>query len=229
MKAQEILGRIDHSVLRPDATEQQIIEACKLAAQHRVAAVAVNACWVAAQYLHESGVAVDVTVGFPLGATTPRVKAGEAYNAVLEGAREVDMVINIGALKSGDIELVREDIQGVVDSAAEAAEVVGCGHVVVKAILEMCYLQDAEKEAAVTAAVEAGVDFVKTSTGFGPGGATVEDVRLLRRLAPPGVGVKAAGGIRSVEDVVRMLQAGADRIGTSSTAAIVRQLYSSTG
>ncbi len=226
MRPEEILGLIDHSVLKPDATADDVIRACELGARYGVAAVCINSCWVelAAQHLHESGVPAGAAIGFPLGATTPRVKAGEAYNAVLDGARELDMVINIGALKSGDLELVRDDIQGVVDTSVEAAEVVGVECIVVKAILEMCYLTEAEKRTAVMTAVEAGVDFVKTSTGFGPGEATTEDVALMRELAPPEVGVKAAGGIRSLDDVVMMLEAGASRIGTSSTAAIAQGL-----
>jgi deoxyribose-phosphate aldolase len=224
--AAEILGIIDHSILRADATAEDIVTACELAVRHEIAAVCVNPCWVelAAQHLYGSGVAVGATVGFPLGATTTRVKGGEAYNAVVDGATEVDMVINIGALKSDDLELVHEDIGFVVSSARDAGEVNGTGPIIVKAILEMCYFDQEEKIEAIMVAADAGVDFVKTSTGLGPGGATVADVALMRQLAPPQVGVKAAGGLRTLADLEAMIQAGANRLGTSHTWAIAEEL-----
>lgn len=226
MNAEQILSVIDYALLRPDISDQDIMEACELAVSARIAAVAVNPYWVqlASQYLYESEVAVCSTVGFPFGITTAEVKGGEAYNAVIEGATELDVVINIGAAKSGDFELIHDEIEFLVSSAEDAAEVNDTGPIIVKAIIETCYLDEEEKVEAIMSAIEGGVDFVKTSTGFGPSGATVEDVALMRRIAPPEIGVKAAGGIRTLNDVRAMLNAGADRIGTSALAAILKEL-----
>jgi len=222
----EILGRIDHAVLAPTCTEQEVLAGCEVALRYRTAGLVVPPVWLplAAARLRGSGVAAVTTCGFPLGVNTTATKTVEAYDAVVAGADEVDMVMNYSALRSGLTELVQADICAVVGTCGYAAQRLGRGPIVVKVILEMCYLTEAERGQAVEIAVAAGADFVKTSTGMGPGGATVEDVALLRRLAPPEVGVKAAGGIRTVEDCRRMLAAGADRIGTSATEEIAEEL-----
>jgi len=221
-EAQTILGTLDHAVLKPEATGAEVIAACELAARLGIASVCVHPRWVAtaAAVLRQSGVRVGTVAGFPLGATTTEVKAFEANQAAAHGAAEVDMVLAITALKSGDYGAVRADVEAVVEAARRG----GDGDALVKVILEMCYLTEDEKRRAAELAVEGGADFVKTSTGLGPSGATVEDVRLLRRVAPAHVGVKAAGGIRTLQHVREMLEAGASRIGTSSTAAIAKEL-----
>jgi len=207
---------IDHTLLRPDATAEDIDRLCGEAVEFGFAAVCVNPAWVkrAAQNLRGTPVRVASVVGFPFGATTPDIKAMEARRAVRDGAREIDMVINIGALKSGDHDLVRRDIQMVADACHEAGAVL-------KVIIEAALLTDEEKVIAAHLAKEAGADFVKTSTGYGPGGATVHDVLLLRETVGPEMGVKAAGGIRTAEDVREMVAAGATRIGASAGVEIV--------
>ena len=207
---------IDHTLLRPDATASEIDELCEEAREYNFASVCINPTWVrrAATVLRGTGVVTCTVIGFPLGATTTAIKAMEARRALREGAREVDMVLNIGALKSGDFELVREDIAQV----SEAAHEVGG---LCKVILETALLTDEEKVVASSLAKEAKADFVKTSTGFGSGGATVYDVALMRETVGPDMGVKASGGVRTLEDVEDMIAAGASRIGASAGVQIV--------
>jgi len=205
---------IDHTLLKPETTHDDIVKLCEEARQYRFASVCVNTTWVplCQALLAGSDVIVCAVVGFPLGAMSPPAKAYEAREAVQQGAREIDMVLNIGALRSGDEHTVFEDISGVVQAAAPAA---------VKVILETSALDTEQKVIGCTLAKLAGAAFVKTSTGFGKAGATVEDVALMRRVVGPALGVKASGGIRTAEDVVRMAQAGANRIGASASVAIV--------
>jgi deoxyribose-phosphate aldolase len=207
---------IDHTLLRPDATAEEIDELCDEAREFNFASVCINPTWVrrAARRLRGSDVAVCTVIGFPLGATTPEVKAWEARKALRDGAREVDMVINVGALKSGDHELVLRDIERVVDAAHEVGAI--C-----KVILETALLSDEEKVMASALSRQARADFVKTSTGFGGGGATVYDVALMRETVGPEMGVKASGGVRTAEDVEDMIAAGATRIGASAGVQIV--------
>src|SRR6476646_10014027 len=213
-----VAGMIDHTLLKPDATRQEIEKLCREAAQFHFATVCVNPAWVAlcAQLLRGSGVGVCSVVGFPLGATTADVKHYETRRAIFAGAAEIDMVINIGALKSGDLGLVERDIAAVVGPCREAG-------VTSKVILEVALLNDDEKIAASTLAKAAGADYVKTSTGFGPGGATVADVALMRRVVGADMGVKAAGGVRDYEGLKAMVAAGATRVGASAGVKIVQQ------
>ncbi len=206
---------VDHTVLKIDTTRETVARFCAEAREYGFAAVCVNPCRVklAKDLLAGSGVKVAAVIGFPLGANTSTAKAFEARDAAACGADELDMVINVGALKDGELGAVEADIRGVVE-AAEGRPV--------KVILETCVLDDAEKEAACAAAVRAGAAFVKTSTGFGKGGATVEDVRRMKRAVGPGVQVKASTGIKTRQDADAMIAAGAARLGTSSGIAIVR-------
>jgi deoxyribose-phosphate aldolase len=206
---------IDHTLLKPDASEDQIRKVCDEAKKHQFASVCVNPSYIklVAEQLAGSGVAPCVVVGFPLGATTPEVKADETNTVVLNGAKEVDMVINVGAVKSGNWALVKRDIEAVVGAAK--------GRALVKVIIETCLLTDEEKVKACTVSKLAGADFVKTSTGFSTGGATVEDVRLMRQTVGPVMGVKASGGVKDYNSAVAMIKAGATRLGTSSGAVIV--------
>lgn len=213
-----IAGMIDHTFLKPEATSQQIAQLCAEARDHGFAAVCVNPVHViqAAALLAGNATAVCTVIGFPLGATTTAVKVFETHRAIADGAREVDMVISIGHLKSGDDAYVREDIRQVVAEAhAHGA--------ICKVIIETALLTDAEKRRACLLAVEAEADFVKTSTGFASGGATVADVALMREVVGERAAVKAAGGIRTLADARAMITAGASRIGTSSGVAIVRE------
>lgn len=205
---------IDHTLLKQDASLTQIDQLLAEAKEYDFASVCVNPTWVAraAEVLKGSDAKVCTVVGFPLGANTPAVKAFETKDAVANGADEIDMVINVGALKSGNLELVEEDIRAVVEAS---------GDKLVKVIIEACLLTDSEKVMACQLAQKAGADFVKTSTGFSTGGATVADVALMRQTVGPDMGVKAAGGARSYEDAVAFVEAGATRIGTSSGVAIV--------
>jgi len=216
--AGSVAALIDHTLLKPDATAADIETLCREAAEHRFATVCVNPAWVAlaARRLRGSGVGVCSVVGFPLGATTADVKAYETRRAIGDGATEIDMVINVGALKSGELRLVEQDIEAVT-SACRA-----CG-VTSKVIIEAALLSDDEKVTACTLAKAAGADFVKTSTGFGPGGATVADVALMRRVVGPDMGVKAAGGVRDLAGLQAMVAAGATRIGASAGVKIVRE------
>ena len=226
MSEREILSRIDHAVLSPTVTEAQVLAGCELAVRCGVAGYAVPPVWLplVAPRLRGSGVAAITTCGFPLGVNTTAAKTVEAYDAVVAGAEEVDVVLNYSALRSGRESLAEADLRAVIGVCGYAAQRLRRAPVVVKVILELCYLSAPEKRRAVEIAVAAGADYVKTSTGLGPGGATVEEVALLRELAPPEVGVKAAGGIRTAEDCRRMLQAGADRIGTSATERIAEEM-----
>ncbi len=207
---------IDHTLLKQNATREQIITLCKEAKTYDFASVCVNPTWVStcAEQLAGSDVKVCTVIGFPLGATTTAVKAYETKNAVDNGATEIDMVINIGALKDKHLSLVTEDIRAVKAAA---------GKLVVKVIIETCLLTDEEKVLACEAALNAGADFVKTSTGFSTAGATVEDVRLMKSVVGSRALVKAAGGVRTYEDLVAMIDAGADRIGTSAGVALLNK------
>ena len=210
----DLAGLIDHTLLKPEATREDIVKICNEARKHLFASVCINSTWVPVvkALLAGSGVKVCAVVGFPLGAMTPTAKAYEAREAVRQGAQEIDMVINIGALRSRDYETVFEDICRVVKAARPAA---------VKVILECASLDDEQKIVGCTLSKLAGAAFVKTSTGFGKGGATVEDVALMRKVVGHELGVKASGGVRSAEDVRRMAEAGANRIGASASVAIV--------
>jgi deoxyribose-phosphate aldolase len=209
---------IDHTLLRPDATAGDIDQLCREAAEHGFATVCVNPFWVARAAARLGGLATGVcaVVGFPLGATTADIKHAESRRVLADGAREVDMVINIGALKSGDLHAVERDIAAVVDPCRRAGAVS-------KVIIEAAYLSDDEKVAACTLAKAAGADFVKTSTGFGPGGATAADVALMRRVVGEEMGVKAAGGVRDLESLNAMVAAGATRVGASAGVKIVAE------
>jgi len=209
---------IDHTLLKPEAAEADIRKLCEEAAQFGFASVCVNPSWVkrAAQFLKGSGVPVCTVIGFPLGATLPDVKAYEARRAIFNGAREVDMVINIGALKSGDDCLVEDDIRAVSDAAHE-------NHILCKVIIETALLTDEEKVRACLAAKNAGADFVKTSTGFAKGGATAHDVSLMRQTVGSALGVKASGGVKGIEDARAMFEAGATRIGASVGVKIAQE------
>ena len=209
---------IDHTLLKPDATQDQIAQLCFEARKHGFASVCVNPAQVklCADLLKGSGIPVCTVIGFPLGATSTEVKVFEAQQAIREGALELDMVINVGALKSRDYELVERDI-------ASLARACHAGNAILKVIIEAALLTDEEKVAACQLAKVAGADFVKTSTGFGPGGATAEDVALMRRVVGPSMGVKAAGGIRSHADAQKMLAAGASRIGASASVKILQE------
>jgi len=215
---ESIAAMIDHTLLKPEATRQQIEELCREAAQFKFATVCVNPTWVAAcaRLLAGSGVGVCSVVGFPLGATTADVKGYETRRVIFDGAREVDMVINVGALKSGDFRVVERDIESVTTPCRE------CG-VLSKVIIEAALLTDDEKVTACTLAKAAGADYVKTSTGFGPGGATSSDVALMRRVVGAEMGVKAAGGVRDLEGVKAMIAAGATRVGASAGVKIVKE------
>ncbi|MFH2069621.1 MAG: deoxyribose-phosphate aldolase [Elusimicrobiota bacterium] len=205
---------IDHTLLKANATQEEIGKLCEEARKFKFASVCINPAYVSmcAQLLKGSGVRVCTVVGFPLGATTPTAKAIESRDAVANGADEIDMVINIGALKSGNHQLVLEDIKAIREATKGK---------LLKVILETAYLTKEEKIKGCLLSKEAGADFVKTSTGFGPSGATVEDVRLMREVVGPSIGVKAAGGIRSTEDARKMVEAGATRIGASASVSIV--------
>ncbi|MGE4282096.1 MAG: deoxyribose-phosphate aldolase [Clostridia bacterium] len=208
---------IDHTILKAAATSEQVRVLCKEAKDNHFAAVCVNPCHVklAAQELKETDIKVAVVIGFPLGANTSDVKAYEAEKAVDDGAHELDMVINIGALKEGNIQLVESDIRAVVNAGRGA---------VVKVIIEVCYLTGEEKVMACRLAQSAGAHYVKTSTGFGPSSATKEDIAVMRQTVGEVMKVKAAGGIRNLEDAITMIEAGANRIGTSAGLAIMKEL-----
>jgi deoxyribose-phosphate aldolase len=213
-----VAAMIDHTLLKPEATRGDIEKLCREAAQFHFATVCVNPGWVAlaANLLRGSGVGVCSVVGFPLGATTADVKHYETRRAIFDGATEIDMVINIGALRSGDLQAVERDISAVVAPCREA-------NVISKVILEVALLNDDEKIAGSTLAKAAGADFVKTSTGFASGGATAHDVALMRRVVGAEMGVKAAGGVRDYEGLKAMVAAGATRIGASAGVKIVQE------
>jgi deoxyribose-phosphate aldolase len=216
-----LAAHIDHTLLKPDATRHDVAQLCLEAKTHGFASCCINPYYVplAAKLLRGSQVKVCTVVGFPLGATPKEVKAFEARKAIAEGATEIDMVINVGAAKAGDFDVVEDDIRAVVDAAF--------GHALVKVIIETALLTDEEKVRACTAARLAGADYVKTSTGFSSGGATIEDVLLMRRTVGSDMGVKASGGVRDQETAQRMIEAGASRIGASASVAIVNAERSS--
>lgn len=216
--ARDWASLIDHTLLKPEATDEDIKRLCEEAASYRFASVCVNPIWVraAACNLLGSNVPVCTVIGFPLGATFADVKAYEARRSILDGAREVDMVMNVGALKSGDDCLVEHDISSVVQAAHEYS-------VICKVIIETALLTDEEKVRACVAARNAGADFVKTSTGFSKGGATVADVALMRSTVGSQLGVKASGGVKGLEDARRMVEAGATRIGASVGVKIAQE------
>ena len=220
-KPTELARAIDHTLLKPDARPDDIVELCLQALRWDFATVCVNPCYVplAARELAGSAVKVCAVVGFPLGASTTAIKAAEAAAVLQAGAGEIDIVINIGLLKGGRTDLVEEELAVVVAAARSSRP-----GALVKVILETCLLTSAEKIAACRAAVVAGAGFVKTSTGFSTGGATIEDVRLMRQTVGPSVGVKASGGIRSLTSAVSMIEAGADRLGTSSGVLIMEEM-----
>ena len=213
-----IASLIDHTILKPEATRADVTKVCREARQYQFASVCVNPYWVplVRAELHGSPVKVCTVVGFPLGATSTEAKVAETLSALRAGAQEIDMVINVGALRSGEHEAVKLDIQEVVKVAHAAGAIV-------KVILETALLDDNQKAVACTLCKLAGADFVKTSTGFGPSGATEADVRLMRETVGPAMGVKAAGGIRTLGDALRMLQAGATRLGASSSLSILAE------
>ena len=216
--AGDVAGMIDHTLLKADAARKDIEALCREAAEFRFASVCVNPTWVAlcAHLLAGAGVKVCSVVGFPLGATTPDTKHYETRRAIFDGAREIDMVINVGALKSGDLRLVERDIEAVAAPCRESGALS-------KVIIEAALLTDDEKITACTLARAAGADYVKTSTGFGPGGATAADVALMRRVVGDDMGVKAAGGVRDLEGLKAMVQAGATRVGASAGVRIVQE------
>ena len=217
LKPEELAKMIDHTLLKPDATSAQIEQICAEARQYGFASVCVNPTHVraCAELLKDAPSVVCTVIGFPLGASASVVKSYETDAAIQDGADEIDMVINIGALKDGNDQLVLDDITGVVETAHANDKIV-------KVIIETCLLTDDEKERACKLAKEANADFVKTSTGFAGGGATVEDIALMRRVVGSEMGVKASGGVRSYEDAVAMVEAGATRLGASAGVKIMQ-------
>ena len=217
--AREVARYIDHTLLKPDATRDEILTVCEEGSRYGFASVCLNPIWVreAACALRGSGVKVCTVIGFPLGANSPDTKSFEARRAIFDGASELDMVINIGALKSGDYDLVSRDIAGVVQVAHEVG-------FICKVIIETALLTDDEKIRACMIAKEAGADFVKTSTGFSKGGATVADIALMRRVVGGEMGVKASGGVRDLKQAQEMIRAGATRIGASVGVKIVQEI-----
>jgi deoxyribose-phosphate aldolase len=219
--ASDLAQMIDHTLLKPEATPEQIDRLCAEARQYGFASVCVNPVHVqrCAKALHGSAVKVCTVIGFPLGANTSEVKVFEAVKAIQDGAAELDMVINVGALKAGELAQVRQDIRLVVEAASASAALV-------KVIIEACLLTDEEKVTVCQLAKQAGADYVKTSTGFSTGGATLEDVTLMRRTVGPEMGVKAAGGVRTLADAQRMIEAGASRLGASAGVKIMSEMES---
>ncbi len=211
----ELAKYIDHTLLKPESTRADIARVCEEAKHYNTASVCVNPCWIGfvAEQLKGTDIKPCCVIGFPLGATLPEVKAYETAAAIRDGAKEVDMVINVGALRGAEFETVYEDIKAVVDVAA--------GKALVKVIIETCLLTDEEKVIACKLAKQAGADYVKTSTGFSTGGAKVEDIRLMRETVGPEMGVKASGGVRTKADAEAMIAAGATRIGASSSKKII--------
>jgi len=218
LTVEQVAKTIDHSLLRPELASDEVRAGCELAREYNVASVCVKPCDVklASELLAGSEVKVSTVIGFPHGSSTSAVKAFEAEQAIAEGAEELDMVLNIGRLRSGAADEVRADIKAVVEVAA--------GRALVKVILENAYLDGAQKVLGCRLSEEAGADFVKTSTGFAPSGATLDDLRLMRQTVSPGVGVKAAGGIRTLDALIDALNAGATRIGATATKAILEEL-----
>ena len=213
-----VAGMIDHTLLKADATEAQIAKLCQEAKEYGFASVCVNPGYVpeAAEALKGTGVRVCTVIGFPLGATSSEAKAAETADAIAKGAAEVDMVVNVGRIKSGNWDYVRSDIAAVVNAAR--------GRALTKVIIETCLLTDDEKIRVCETAKDAGADFVKTSTGFSTGGATAADIALMRKTVGPDMGVKASGGIHSTEEAIALIEAGASRIGASAGIAIISGL-----
>lgn len=211
---QNIAKMIDHTVLKAFSTREDVIKVCNEAKEYGFFSVCINPTYIelAKKELEGSTVKVCTVIGFPLGANTSEVKAFETKDAISKGAHEVDMVINIGALKDKDYDLVYKDIKAVVDAADKKA--------LVKVIIETCYLTDEEKKIACELSVKAGADYVKTSTGFGTGGSTPEDIKLMRDVVGSNIGVKASGGVRTTEDAIKVIDAGASRIGASASISI---------
>ncbi|NLE21786.1 MAG: deoxyribose-phosphate aldolase [Actinobacteria bacterium] len=226
MQPEELAKTIDHTLLRCEATSADVEVLCREAAEYHFAAVCLFPHYVsmAASLLKGTDVKTCTVISFPFGADTPRIKALAADEAVRRGADEVDVVINVSALLSGELGLVRDELAGIVRAVRVRGVNTGHGQVIVKAIIETCYLDDRYKRLACHICEQAGVDFVKTSTGVGPQGATVKDVELLRDCLDAGIGVKASGGIRTAADAERMIGAGAVRLGTSSGVAIMEEL-----
>ena len=218
---QKLAAMIDHSVLRPESTEEDVRKGCRLALDLGLAALVVNPAHVAlaAANLGTSAVKTCSVISFPFGLSTTETKLAEMAQVISHGAKEVDVVMNFSALRSGRDEYVLNEIRRITEVARR-----GTSRTLVKVIIETCYLNDAQKSKACLLAVEGGADFVKTSTGFGPAGATPEDVRLIRMTVGPKIGVKAAGGIRTLERALKMVESGADRIGTSSSSSILEGL-----
>ena len=225
MHAEELARTIDHTLLRADSTSADVETLCAEAAAYHFAAVCLFPHFVplAAGLLRGTGVHTCTVISFPFGADTAQIKALAAADAVARGADEVDVVINVPAFLSGEVGLVRDELAGIVRAVRERGADIGRDHVIVKAIIETCYLDEGLKRLACRVCEEAGVDFVKTSTGLGPNGATAEDVELLRGCLDERVGIKASGGIRTADDVERMVNAGAGRIGTSAGVAIMKE------
>ncbi|MGL5615372.1 MAG: deoxyribose-phosphate aldolase [Sarcina sp.] len=216
MEMKNIAGMIDHTILKADASKEAVEKLCKEAAEYKFASVCINPANVelSKELLKGSGVKVCTVIGFPLGANTSEVKAFETKDAIAKGADEVDMVINIGKLKDKDYDYVKKDIEAVVEAAK--------GKAITKVILETCLLTDEEKIKACELSKEAGADFVKTSTGFSTGGSTPADIKLMRETVGPEMGVKASGGVRSLEDAKAVIEAGATRIGASASVSICK-------
>ncbi|MCD9025648.1 deoxyribose-phosphate aldolase [Cohnella silvisoli] len=215
MTPEQIAGMIDHTLLSAVSSESEVMRICGEAKQYGFATVCVNPYWVplASRELAGSKVGITTVIGFPLGASRTEIKSAEATDAIMAGATEIDMVLNLGALKSGHLDAAKRDIEEVVKACK--------GKAVVKVIIETCYLTDEEKKQAALLTKEAGADFVKTSTGFGTGGATVEDIALIRHVVGPDMGIKASGGVRDLDIARKLIQAGATRLGASSSIAIV--------
>lgn len=224
LSVEQLAGMIDHTFLKPFGTAENIEKLCAEAREYNFAMVAINPAEVTTcvKLLEGSKVRTGAAIGFPLGQTTTECKAFETRDAIEKGATEIDTVINVRALQKGQLDIVKKEIEDMVSICKPAG-------VICKVILETCYLTDAEKETVCRIAKEAGVDFVKTSTGFGTAGATVEDVALMRRVVGPEIGVKAAGGIRDLDTALAMIKAGATRIGTSSGVSIVEAYKASLG
>ena len=222
MNNAELAKMIDHTILKANATQSDIEKLCEEAKEYKFASVCVNPYWVplASDLLKNSTVKVCTVIGFPLGATSSESKASETEIAILQGADEVDMVINVGAMKNNQTDIVEKDILSVVNSARKTGKAQN-KNITVKVILETCYLTKDEIKNACLCAKNSGADFVKTSTGFGTGGATVEDVKLMKETVGSSMEVKASGGIRDYETAIKMIEAGATRLGTSSGIAIV--------
>jgi deoxyribose-phosphate aldolase len=223
MDKKTLASYIDHTILKADAQPKDVEKLCKEAAEFVFASVCVNAAntRLAADLLKGTVVKVCTVVGFPLGATLPQVKAFEAEEAIKNGAGEIDMVINVGALKAGQLDIVENDIKAVATACKDKA--------LLKVIIETCLLTDEEKITACELAKKAGADFVKTSTGFSTGGATVEDIKLMRNTVGPRMGVKASGGVRDLETSLKMIEAGATRIGASASVNIVNDMKAAEG